>query len=434
MPENAPTASEPLLRRQQAFLLHQLATASDGTLSQSAANKAIPKQIQEELNLPAKAANDLRGEMALSGWLTEVKVKRIVTYSITEAGKQQFHDLERFLPLLPAKGKNRPPADDWIRVAREVYILDALARADGQTMSKTNAAAFSKQNCLELNPATARAVLTELALRGDILVHRSNGSESYSLTPEGTALRGKLRSECPILPPLGKPSSAPNESVHRGREAFVLLKLLQSAKYALWESDAVTGSYPKPLKLNHATAWQVRGELAQAGHIAVQWDGKEGCYTLTPSGKQYLTTLPFDALGEVKLKGSALTELLAAAREGAKPIAVEMPTSQPALTDAQLEAAVMDIFHELLAGQYANLRMVPIHEIRKEVVERFGMHAASHPVFDERLLDMRRADKVRLISIDDRSRATSDQLRDSIFAIGETFFFVEKANAIAQGG
>jgi hypothetical protein len=41
---------------------------------------------------------------------------------------------------------------------------------------------------------------------------------------------------------------------------------------------------------------------------------------------------------------------------------------------------------------------------------------------------------VRLISIDDRSRATSEQLRDSVFAVGETFFYMEQPDALAQGG
>ncbi|MDB5306092.1 MAG: hypothetical protein JWO38_294 [Gemmataceae bacterium] len=432
-----PAPSEVLLRQQWAFLLHQLLNAPDGKLPQAAANKAIPKQIQEQLTLTGKAATDLRAKMAAAGWLGEEKNGRIVTYSITEAGKHQLRDLARYVPLLPAKGGDSPPADDRMRGAREVYVLDALARAADQTMSKADVAAFRNQHCLGLNPGTTRAVLSELALRGDISVHRTADSESYSLTHIGTEFLGRLRGEYPILPPAGKPTAAPNESVRLGREAFLLLKLLQSAKYTCWESDAALGSYPKPLKLNHATAWRARGELAAAGYIVTHWDGKEGSYTLTASGKRRLASLPFDELGEVKIKGSALTELLAAAREETNPTPRETPTpTEPqapraALTDAQLETAVMDIFHELLGGQYANLHMVPIHEIRKAVAERFGPDAASHAVFNDRMLALRRAKQVRLISIDDRSRATPEQLRDSVFAVGETFFYVEKPHAPA---
>jgi predicted transcriptional regulator len=438
--ESVPTASETLLQRQRSFLLHQLASAPDGTLTQSAANKTIPKQIQEELDLNGKAANDLRWKMVMAGWLTGEKVKRVITCSITETGRQHVRELERYLPLLPAKGKVNPPADEQTRIAREVYVLDALARADGRTMTKAGAASFGKQGCLGLNPATARAVLTDLALRGDVRVHREADSEAYSLTTGGGELLGRLRAACPVLPPTGRPMPAPNESVRQGREAFVLLRLLQSAEYTLWASDAAVGSYPKPLRLNHATAWTVRSELVRSGHLAVQWDGKEGCYTLTPSGKRYLTTLPFDALEEVKVKGSALTDLLAAARDGARPAAGEKPTRsepqtpRPTLTDVHLEAAVMEVFHELLRERFTVLDMVPVHEIRGEVARRFGAQAASHAVLDETLLGLRRAKKLRLISISDRSRATPEQLQDSVSAVGETFFYAEKAHAPAQGG
>jgi DNA-binding PadR family transcriptional regulator len=397
--------------------------------------------------------------MVVAGWLTEAKVNRVATYSITDAGKRLLGDLERYLPLQPARGKLNPPADDQTRVAREIYVLSALFRAPHHTISKADLevgfggkgtpnvaelvtkqphlAMFRDQSCLGLNPATTRAVLNELALRGDIQVHRFSGSESYALSPAGVESLKQLRDRCPVLPPLGKSAPASSESIRQGREAFLLLKLLQSAKYALWETDAAVGSYPKPLKLNHATAWKVRGELVREGHISAHWDGKEGSYTLTPSGKRYLATMPFDALGEVKIKGSALTDLLSAARENSTPAVTGNSTlgesrTHPALTAAQLEKAVMEIFDELLRGRFANIRMVPIHEIRNELATRFGPHSVSHAGFNELLLDLRRTDRVRLISIDDRSRATPDQLRDSVSAVGETFFYVEKANVLAQ--
>jgi predicted transcriptional regulator len=445
-----PTDFENHLQRQQSFLLHQLATTSVGTLTQSAVNQSIPKQIGAELGLNAKTANDLRAKMIVAGWLNGEKVNRVFTYFITEAGRKQLRELERYLPLMPAKGKLNLPADDHMRVTREVYILAALNQAPDRMISKSDLevgfggkgkpkaaeltakqphlAMFRDQSCLGLNPATTRAVLTDLALRGQVQVHRTADSESYSLTPSGAELLERSQGECPVLPPSGKPTLAPTESVRLGREAFVLLKLLQCVKNILWGSDAAAGSYPKPLKLNHATAWKVRDELAQKGHIAVQWDGKEGCYKLTPTGKQYLATLPFDALEEVKIKGSALTELLAASREGAKPATREIPP-QVTLTVEQLVAPVLEIFYELLRERFTVLDMVPIHEIRRAVAEQFGPHAASHAVFDEVLFDLRRAKKLWLVSISDRSRATPEQLQDSVPGVGETFFYAEKAHA-----
>ncbi|WP_439625033.1 hypothetical protein [Gemmata sp.] len=453
MSETAPDSADARLPRRHAFLLSQLANAREGILSQPDANKAIPKQIRDELGLGPKPANAVRDELTNSGWLAAAKIDKKVVYEITDAGKLHLRDLERYVPLAPAKGKLNLPADAWTERAREAYVLTALSQAPDRTISKADLevgfggkgrpkaaelsakqphlALFRDQHCLGLNPATTRAVLTDLALRGAVRVQRAADAESYSLTTDGADLLGRLRAECPVLPPAGKPSPAPKETLRHAREAYLLFKLFQSAKRTLWGSDAHASSKKEPLKLNHATCWQVRGELAQAGYIALNWDGKEGRYTLTPSGVRYLTTLPFDELGEMKIKGSVLTELLTAAREGERSATRggPPPPAGSALTAEQLEAAVTDTFHDLLRGEFAGLQMVPIHELRRVVAERFGAHAASHSVFDERLLDMRRTDKVRLISIDDRSRATPDQLRDSISAVGETFFYAEKAHA-----
>ena len=456
MHTTAPDPSDVRLHRQRALLLHQLANAPDGKLSQSDANKTLPKQIKDELQLTPAALKGLRQTMVQAGWLAEEKSGRVITHSVTEVGREQLRQLEPHLPLLPAGGKVNPAPDARVSVERDIYVLSALAQAPQHTISKAelevgfggkgqlkvaelvakhpHLALFRDQHCLGLNPATTRAVLTELALRGDVEVHRGGGSESYALTRSGAERLGRLREQCPVLPPTGK--AAPDESLRRSREAYLLLRLLQCAKHTLWGADAHASNKKEPLKLNHATAWQVRGDLARAGHVALNWDGKEGSYTLTSSGQRYLTTLPFDDLGEVKIKGSVLTELLTAARDSAAPApgAAAAPGAAPkatptTLTGAQLEAGVMGVFNELLGGPYANLRMVPIHEIRTAIAERFGSVAASHAAFNECVLGLRRAKQLRLISIDDRSRATPEQLRDSVFAVGETFFYAESAHA-----
>lgn len=149
--------------------------------------------------------------------------------------------------------------------------------------------------------------------------------------------------------------------------------------------------------------------------------------TLTRAGAALLGKLDC-----VKFKGSSLTDLLAAAREAAKSPAADGPapdglhSHRPTPPDDQLDSAILTIFLERLRGDYANLGMVPIHEIRDQVAERFGPQAVPHAVFNERMLELRRRDRVNLVSIDDRSRATPEQLRDSVHAVGETFFYVEK--------
>jgi len=77
-----------------------------------------------------------------------------------------------------------------------------------------------------------------------------------------------------------------------------------------------------------------------------------------------------------------------------------------------------------LAGEWGSIRMVPIHAIRAEL--RRQLPGMTDQQLNDQLLDMRRQGKVRLVSITDRSRATEQQLRDSVFSVGETFFYVER--------
>ncbi|MFO0824027.1 MAG: hypothetical protein U0792_13095 [Gemmataceae bacterium] len=457
MSESASTFSDSLPNPQQAYLLHQLAMTTEGKLSQSDADKATPAQLKQELRFtPAKNLKELRQRMVTAGLLVEEKTGKTVSHRITEAGRQRLRELDRYIPLIAVKGTINPPTDEGVKVAREVYILDSLSRAQQHTLTKADldagfgtkpkagelaakhpdAVPFRTQECLRLNGATARAVLAELALRDDVHVSRSAGSESYTLTPAGETRLARLRADYPVLPPTGKPAPPPNETIAHARQAYVLLKLLETPNGCHTAAECNLLSYPKPFKLNHATAWQLRCEFVRQGYLTARWDGKEGSYNITPAGKRYLATLSFDTFGEFKIKGHALTQLLAVAREMPRAEIQRQtaePLPRPTLDVAALESAVMDTFHELLRGPFATLRMVPIYEVRGEIAKRFGANGLSHAAFNDALLDLRRTDRVRLVSIDDRSRATPEQLRNSVFAVGETFFYMEKPSGHAAG-
>ena len=88
----------------------------------------------------------------------------------------------------------------------------------------------------------------------------------------------------------------------------------------------------------------------------------------------------------------------------------------------------MDIFAELRRERHANTGLVPIHEVRSQIRQRHGEAAASHAVLDEVLKGLRRSRKLGLLSLSDRSRATSEQLHDSIVGVGETFFYLERVD------
>ena len=227
-PSSAPT--EILTQRQHAFLLHQLASSPEGTLTQSILTKTTPTQIKQELQLNATTLKKLLAEMQEQGWITTEKHGRDITVKITEVGRQQLQTLSQFIPLQPAGGKLNIAPDERASQLRETYLLDQFQHAPKQTIVRSSLDAafggkpklkvkelnkqhpevigFRDQHCLKLNAATTRHVLSELVHRGDVHVQRSADSESYTLTPQGVERLKALRSECPILPPTGKPTAA----------------------------------------------------------------------------------------------------------------------------------------------------------------------------------------------------------------------------------
>lgn len=353
----------------------------------------------------------------------------------------------------PGGRLSKQPYVDPHRDLREVYVLHQFSRAPNRTITRAdielafpgtgkpekkqleaehpNVARFRGVGCFEMGAPATRATLAELVASGDLRHTGEADGGAYTLTDAGAKRLEQARNAYPVLPPVGDPATPNDAAMRELWEAFVLLRLTEASGFTAGESAVFVGGYKKGSKLNEATAWVLYGELAKAGHVTARWNGTEGEYTLTPKGLRHLAGLSFDGFPEVKVKGTALTALLSAARGEEKAAPAPTPTTPP---PADLEAEVMDIFHRLLRERHANIRMVPIHEVRAEVRTKFGDRAASREVFNELLLDMRRAKKVRLVSITDPSRATEQQLQDSVFSVGETFFYMETAHAPVSGG
>jgi uncharacterized protein (DUF2249 family) len=70
---------------------------------------------------------------------------------------------------------------------------------------------------------------------------------------------------------------------------------------------------------------------------------------------------------------------------------------------------------------------VPVHELRAAIAAKYGPEAARHATLDRLLVELDRGEQVRLISIGDQSRATRQQLDDSIPGEGEVFFLIDRA-------
>lgn len=67
----------------------------------------------------------------------------------------------------------------------------------------------------------------------------------------------------------------------------------------------------------------------------------------------------------------------------------------------------------------------PIHELRDRIKEEYGPEAASPEVFDKLLKEMRKNGDIRFVAIGDRSRATGEQLANSIQGENETYYLID---------
>lgn len=126
----------------------------------------------------------------------------------------------------------------------------------------------------------------------------------------------------------------------------------------------------------------------------------------------------------------------------AEPVAIEpkaMPEikeqgKKPAANPTALKAHILDTFAELLREKHTVTGLVPIHEIRAAVREKFGDEAGKHAVLDKLMLDLWREKRLKFMSIADRGRATPEQIQDGVPGVGETLFYLEVGPDYTSGG
>src|SRR5262249_21253577 len=145
--------------------------------------------------------------------------------------------------------------------------------------------------------------------------------------------------------------------------------------------------------------------LAEQGYIRITTAGRSEQYSLTPDGMDYLAAgARHLEHADFTLKGKTLNALVAAARESS--FERERPAGGPvaeqaAPTQAELAQAVLDAFQELHRERHGRSGLVPIHEVRQEIVHRFGPAAGRHDVLDEVILGLWRQKRVGLEAISD---------------------------------
>lgn len=331
-----------------------------------------------------------------------------------------------------------PPATGADQLTPRVYLLDQIARgpaagASGGNLNKKIPAAVRRS--LELTNPAANRVRDELAADGLLRKAKAGRTTTFALTDDGRAFLDHHRAKLP--PPKGFKSPS-NDRVIEFRTIYLLLRTLAAESET--EPDRSTRaaankfekSWVDTLELNVATADYLRIGLCGRGFLTMTKAGPTPEFALTPSGRSELGSWGFDKLAEFELKftGKTLNALLEAAREvGKQDLAAEPAAAPPALrptaTPDDIDRAIAAAFNDLLREEFAVSGMVPIHRVRAVIRDSLGDAAARHDAFDPAVLRLWQVGELRLFPITDLSKASPDELRDSIPGTGETLFYLE---------
>jgi hypothetical protein len=221
------------------------------------------------------------------------------------------------------------------------------------------------------------------------------------------------------------------EGLRKAQIAYLLLQLLDEDGQPLSKGQAnrFKNGPATALGLKPAVANQRRAKLAERGYIHVKRTRRSEEYTLTPDGLAYLVADTAQLEHAVfKIKGKTLNALVAAAWEPSlEPSRPAEPTTpaRPAPAQAELAEAILAEFQDLRRERHARSGLVPIHELRQRIRDRFGSAAARHDSLDEIILALWRQQRVGLEAISDLADATEQQLNESIQGVHGTLFYLE---------
>jgi predicted transcriptional regulator len=278
---------------------------------------------------------------------------------------------------------------------------------------------------LGLRPESTEHLGAALAAEHLLRIVKAGRTSRYELTEQGRAHVQALGVAAGTA--RGTIRQAKDEAQQRQRKSFLLYQLLKAKGRTLSQRTANTANATwKHLNLNAATAHHIRAELAAEGLLTVAREGKKEKYTLTPAGQLRLGTMEFYDKGTFTLTGTILNQLLEAARDAAKQFDAPAPVHPtPRQAPADLAAAVLAEFEELRREKHHHSGMVPIHEVRQRIREKYGEESARHGVLDEVIKGLHRDGQLRLAALTDQGRATEEELQGSLPGVGETLFYLE---------
>ena len=323
------------------------------------------------------------------------------------------------------------PADESRRLKQQEWcLLDQLLQAvpghklpKGQANKKLTKAL---QRDLGLTTETANRLRESLAEKGYIRITKKGQNVTYELTDAG---REYLQTLEPYPP---QPEVEPvSEEVQRYQTAYLLFQLFRAKDGVLTRGKANKTLGPTDLELKPAAANQLRRKLAQQGILKIDKGSRSESYRLTPGGEEMLAALRHYPTTRFWLTGRQLNALLDRVSGAAmrQPEAPPTTSAQPQTVQppADLSRAVYDEFEELRRERHGHTGLVPIHEIRARIAEKYGPQAARHDVLDEPIRELWRQGRVRLVSLADLQKATPEQLNNSVPGVNETLFFMEVA-------
>src|SRR5262245_28275653 len=340
-------------------------------------------------------------------------------------------------PARPATSSPASSTPDRLTLLQQAFLLEQLAThgAGGMTGGEVNRKIGAPaRRELQLSSDVAGQVRNQLKEQG-YLATRKNGRKilfelteagrTYLTTLERPAANVRARQSGPV------DESGITDEVRDAQKAFLLLQLLDADGRRLpkGKANAIPKRLSAALGLKPAIANYRRARLAEQGYIRITLAGKSEEYSLTPDGLDYLVAGATHLQhAEFTFKGRTLNALVAAARElslerdrAAAPSAPQRRVP----TRPELAEAVLAEFQELRRERYSRSGLVPIHEVRQRIAERFGPAAARHDLLDDVIQDLWRQHRLGLEAISDLADATQEQLNDSIQGISGTLFYLE---------
>lgn len=416
--------SEGKLELAKSCLLKKLSEAKDQKQPEKASRTLLLKQLSLDDAAVSAVIEDLVRDQIVSRLTKGASTSLKLTPAAAE-----------FRTRLPVYPPPPPPPDERLKC---LVLMELAAAGDKRLVTKEIAAPLNAamQKSLGLAKAMVAPAISYLVLQNwvDQQETGKTGKDeklSYHLTERGTHELANIPEPTKALFPHLK---APTPEMKK----FVLMEMLAAGDRRLLTAE-IEKILAKPagkqlglLKQMAAPLMVSLGREKLVQEEVAERSGKTS-FQLTEHGKTELAKGGQHPGAMFNLSGQTINELLgyAGAVAGgnvtipAQPLAHADHASKPHHQPAQVsDDTLIDEARELLREKHGHTGLVPIFELRRRIKAKFGDLPASHAELDGRLKRLRREYRLRLVSISDRSRATAEELSESVPGEEEMFFYV----------